>query len=1508
MMSRVPHAAVRALCAAAVALGATAAFGKAKYWLGTSPEASQGSNWADESGGAPTELPVDGDDIVLDGNSKDLKWGSDVGFTPRNWTQTAAYAGTVTFDSGLEEVEITSDVTLEGGKWTHTINPSFTATAEGWTSGRGTKQLIVSVGGAMTLGENATIDVTGMGFAGGQGPGTPTGGLGATHGGTAYNSAKPCYGDVFAPDTLGSGANAGGGQDWWTPGNGHGGGAVRLTVGGRLTVNGAITADSPKGLHYTGSGGSVFLTAGSFGGSGTISAKGADCTRSYSGAGGRIAVVLTGEGSTFEDSSVAMSAAGGSTSSAGYPVGGNGTIYLETAADGHNQGELVLKGRGDGRTPSEGASFDFALNPGRQFAFRKVSFSDGGSLVVDAGTKIQVAEIAPVAGYKGESIFLRGGTVEIPSATDFGALRFVCSAEGSVIRPVGVSSVFWVPSCEGHLWNKALTVDGSMVVPGGAKIAHSANATAEGFRVDVTVNGDVTVAAGGLISAEGCGYSSGKGPGVPTATGYQGGSHGGVASGSGGKVYGSLKYPQTSGSGGVSLWTPSGGGVIRLAVDGKLTVDGEISSDSANKSSAASYYYTSAGGSVWITAKEIAGSGNIHADGANGQNSAGNVSGAGGRVAVTLTKPGADFTDFGGRISAYGACGKKSVPQNGAGTVYLRTGDQGDTEGTLVIDNGGSNRRDLPTPITADVTDTEVGNVLVRNGGILDVTQGGTLTVHGDWTTEADGTTLTSPDGQVLFVDADRASTISGTNVFGSVSCTVPGKALKFALEGSLFGTAPGGMFILTGSDEAPITLDSTDGVGTWLMALGSGTVQNLSYLTVNRSDASLGAKVVAQHSTGEGNVNWSLVNIEPGETITWTGEESAGFSDAGNWDRGRAPVSTDHVVIEAGTTYSPALSDKLEVDQLVVKAGASLNLNGFDISVREALSVKGEMKCVASERIDIVCDAEIAGFVGASSAIHLKADGDQTVDFGGCALYGLFVENGGDLSLNGGFSSDLLECRSSVAKTLTFEAGESFAARRLTIAGPTGGTDFITLASSVPGTAWAFQLGDTHTVSGVSVSDSDARGGRKIYPSASTNAGRNENWDFAKTTAVWVGGSGNDFNTAENWNPVGVPDATTHILLDAGVSVQSADPVSVFSLEILNGQGPTTLTMKGKLTVSDMIVVGDGGTLVADAGVETDTMIIQGNGVVTHTACTAAGELRLDLAVSGDLRIEKDGRIDVTAKGYPKEAGPGFNGTAGATYGGQGAYSSTPKPCYGSILNPLDPGSGGNATFGSPGGGVVKIVAGGSVIIDGMIVADAGPGSSSAAHYNGAGGSVNITCGTLAGSGSVTAIGGQSNATTESAGGGGRIAVRQTSEGDVSACKVVLTAHGGLHNTKACGAAGTVYEWSAGSEIGTVTIDNDYTATMSGYKYAQLPMADDGAGAYKHTAFVLKEAGMLQLTDDVTVYDVDLVDANVTLNLNGHTLSILSKEHKNRKGWLGTVIEKNGKIEWLSGLMVIVR
>lgn len=75
MMRLVSHAAIRAMCVAAVVLGTTAAFGKTKYWIGTTPEATLGSNWADESGGKPTEMPVDGDDIVLNGNSKDMKWG-----------------------------------------------------------------------------------------------------------------------------------------------------------------------------------------------------------------------------------------------------------------------------------------------------------------------------------------------------------------------------------------------------------------------------------------------------------------------------------------------------------------------------------------------------------------------------------------------------------------------------------------------------------------------------------------------------------------------------------------------------------------------------------------------------------------------------------------------------------------------------------------------------------------------------------------------------------------------------------------------------------------------------------------------------------------------------------------------------------------------------------------------------------------------------------------------------------------------------------------------------------------------------------------------------------------------------------------------------------------------------------------------------------------------------------------------------------------------------------------
>ena len=133
------------------------------------------------------------------------------------------------------------------------------------------------------------------------------------------------------------------------------------------------------------------------------------------------------------------------------------------------------------------------------------------------------------------------------------------------------------------------------------------------------------------------------------------------------------------GSGGQSY---SGGGTVRMTVAGELVNDGEIQANGPTVS-----YHAGAGGSVWVTAGRISGTGAITANGGTTTSDSWPTTGGGGRVAVWLTDPDADFSQCDvTRIAAFGG-DLKQVIRSAAGTVYLKTGAQAEDEGTLVIAN-----------------------------------------------------------------------------------------------------------------------------------------------------------------------------------------------------------------------------------------------------------------------------------------------------------------------------------------------------------------------------------------------------------------------------------------------------------------------------------------------------------------------------------------------------------------------------------------------------------------------------------------------------------------------------------------------------------------------------------------------------------------------------------------------------------------------------------------------------
>lgn len=290
-----------------------------------------------------------------------------------------------------------------------------------------------------------------------------------------------------------------------------------------------------------------------------------------------------------------------------------------------------------------------------------------------------------------------------------------------------------------------VTVANAINLTGNSQIvAQATNRTYAGAvaGVGVTINaGSVSIEAGSSINSNGQGYLGGDnvlsprggyGPGggnSVSTSGYGGG--GGAYGGFGGPgalagivsannpqmtTYGSVTNPVDLGSGGSNLTNisssaagASGGGAIKLTVTGNLIVNGSISSDGQASSGIVGYTCSRAGsgsgGSVYVSANNISGSGSVTATGGT-QNPAGygcaiNGTGGGGRVAIyygvsTLAASNVSANTGAATYTALGTGGNGTVVYQStaldiyafsgqkAGSSYIRTGDfTGTTSGNI---------------------------------------------------------------------------------------------------------------------------------------------------------------------------------------------------------------------------------------------------------------------------------------------------------------------------------------------------------------------------------------------------------------------------------------------------------------------------------------------------------------------------------------------------------------------------------------------------------------------------------------------------------------------------------------------------------------------------------------------------------------------------------------------------------------------------------------------------------
>ena len=483
------------------------------------------------------------------------------------------------------------------------------------------KGVAVAASASVTVAAGSSINADGQGFAASKGPGKGIGApmgydaAGASHGGVGGGNgfwdpgANGClypapraatYGVLTAPTALGSGGLDSGGK------NNRGGGAVKISAP-VVTAIGMISANAPDNTFDNfcspGAGGSVWIVADTFLGNGLVAANGgSQATTHYrtgGGGGGRIAVVVSTNLFTG-----AIRAYGGAPAF-NYQTderGGAGTIFVKLPSQPN--GELVIENTN--ATPCA-VTHLAGTNDTATYAFDRLTIRTNAALEVIPGQTLDMSDASRPISSDGTAVLINNGTCSLP--TTFAVTNFALANHN------GASL--------GNL--SSLTIG-----PPSGTLTHLRNLTADVYRLELTVN-TLTIQSGGKVTADACGYGARMGPGAPLpADGtYRGAGHAGRGESSTNYlVYGNAFTPTNSGSGGMYWYDRhDGGGIIKIKVKGILTVNGTVSA----KGYSPPYGGAGAGGSVWLDAGRLAGTGTINADG--GVRST--ASGGGGRVSIT---------------------------------------------------------------------------------------------------------------------------------------------------------------------------------------------------------------------------------------------------------------------------------------------------------------------------------------------------------------------------------------------------------------------------------------------------------------------------------------------------------------------------------------------------------------------------------------------------------------------------------------------------------------------------------------------------------------------------------------------------------------------------------------------------------------------------------------------------------------------------------------------------------
>lgn len=454
-------------------------------------------------------------------------------------------------------------------------------------------------------------------------------------------------------------------------------------------------------------------------------------------------------------------------------------------------------------------------------------------------------------------------------------------------------------------------------------------------------------------------------------------------------------------------------------------------------------------------------------------------------------------------------------------------------------------------------------------------------------------------------------------------------------------------------------------------------------------------------------------------------------------------------------------------------------------------------------------------------------------------------------------------------------------------------GTPFVSAGATAsglnaPGTVF---LHDQTMDKGVLVIDG-MRSGNPLDYRACVNVTTDGDWTF-------------DEVRLQNYGALAVPVGTTLVLPGGWASITSTNAVSAANYGVLRYEGGTidvgtvanvVLSGRWMFTPWSNLVVNANVTVKGGAAIGVpamaDILDNDANGVKlpTYVSC--------NLTVNGNLTVESDGSLVAKRCGlkkYSNSMNSGFRGVLpGHTHGGRCLFFKDKDgqrryyTAYDSVFAPHLPGNSvpyPNGQSAEASGGVISLVVSGALTLDGeanvngRLETYAQGGNCS----GGTGGAIDITAGSLSGSGRILAEAGIKQAQR---GSGGRIAVKLTRAGsDFSTFTGTMSASGRALSPggSADSSAGTIYLQTAadGEKGGTVYIKmsdgNRYANNSNTTEMVSLGYGGDNVKDYKKVNYVVSDYGRAAVNTNILAASVKITDIHSCLDLEGNTLRIKS-------------------------------